>query len=431
MKRIFTTLFLTGGLALSASAQSGNQTAGPKAARTPGFDKAKMTAKFHNPSRSSQSAWLNYAYAADSLYGGIATLNANYLYPDSNALGEFGTGTWDYIWIHSLSQTLDPTAYYHNYYTGLSMSDADAYSVDSMGVVYVYDRQSSNPNQVDTLIVKLSHSGTTANFLSSGFIGATAANYGTDTVGFKLQKYDYLSNMAAGSANQQVYKIPLTIADTSVTFFGEKFFQLGFQVPAGKVVGASVTFKPGAVANFGDTADTQLNYMLFASYEEQGANTFPVYNDCNYLNAACDFNVSGIVRTQETYNQAGNSWNGNYIPTWAFTQGYSLEHHLWDWKVSTPPASIKETDLGIGLGQNMPNPANGLTTIKYDLKKGGNVSFEVYDIAGKQVMSMNEGNKAAGSHSIELNVNNLNAGVYFYTLTVDGARVTKKMTITE
>ena len=59
------------------------------------------------------------------------------------------------------------------------------------------------------------------------------------------------------------------------------------------------------------------------------------------------------------------------------------------------------------------------------------VSFEVIDITGKKVISTNEGNKGAGTYSINLNTAELNAGIYFYSIVVDGNRITKKMTITK
>ena len=77
----------------------------------------------------------------------------------------------------------------------------------------------------------------------------------------------------------------------------------------------------------------------------------------------------------------------------------------------------------------MPNPFSGGTSIGYELAAGGNVSFEVYDITGNKVVSVNEGKKAAGKYSIELSGNSLQSGVYFYTLVVDGAKITRKMTV--
>lgn len=428
MKKVYLIAGVLFGVTLAAQQPV---TPGPAVTQNRTLNKSKIDA-FHQSADRNTSWWLNYAFAADSIYGNIAELNANYLFPDSTVLGEFGAGNFAPVWVHSIAQTMDPTSFYYNQAAGCTITDADSYSVDSMGVVYVYERNIQNANIVDTLVIKLTHNTTTANWLSSGFIGTTAANYNTDTVGFKIPKYDYMNNYATGTTSTSVVKIPLTDADTAVTFYGYKAFGVGnFVVPAGRVVGVSISFLPGYAYAFGDTLETELNSFLFASYEEQGASTFPVYNDCNYQAATCDYNVSGIVRSDERYNVNGNSWNGNYIPTYAFTAPYSLEHHLIDWKVSTPPTSVGEVNgTGIGLGQNMPNPADGSTTIQYSLKNAGAVSIMITDITGKVVYTSNEGNKAAGNHTLNVNTENMNAGVYFYTLTVDGVSVTNKMTVT-
>jgi len=77
----------------------------------------------------------------------------------------------------------------------------------------------------------------------------------------------------------------------------------------------------------------------------------------------------------------------------------------------------------------MPNPADNNTAIQYSLKNAGAVSIMITDITGKVVYTSNEGNKAAGNHTVNVNTENMTAGVYFYTLTVDGVSVTNKMTV--
>ena len=78
-----------------------------------------------------------------------------------------------------------------------------------------------------------------------------------------------------------------------------------------------------------------------------------------------------------------------------------------------------------------PNPTSDLTTIKYSLQKSAQVTFELIDITGKTIISSLEGNKTEGSHLIELNTNELKAGVYFYSINVNGNKLTKKMTISK
>lgn len=84
---------------------------------------------------------------------------------------------------------------------------------------------------------------------------------------------------------------------------------------------------------------------------------------------------------------------------------------------------------GIKLSQNFPNPAVGHTTITYELDKSSDVTLEIFDVTGKKVLTLNEGNRAAGSiHTVELN-DELKPGTYFYSLNASGNRLTKRMII--
>lgn len=87
------------------------------------------------------------------------------------------------------------------------------------------------------------------------------------------------------------------------------------------------------------------------------------------------------------------------------------------------------TGVNFSLAQNMPNPANGITRINYELNSADAVTFEVRDITGKLVQTMNLGTQAAGKNTIELNVEQFEAGIYTYTLTVGGERLTNRMIV--
>lgn len=82
------------------------------------------------------------------------------------------------------------------------------------------------------------------------------------------------------------------------------------------------------------------------------------------------------------------------------------------------------------LTQNQPNPFNVSTRIEYALNNNAsNVSLDVMDLTGKVVMSMNEGSKTSGNYFLTVDASQLSAGTYFYTLNVDGAKQTRKMTV--
>jgi len=76
-----------------------------------------------------------------------------------------------------------------------------------------------------------------------------------------------------------------------------------------------------------------------------------------------------------------------------------------------------------------PNPANASTRLQYRLDQNSDVALEVRDITGKLVTRINRGTQAVGYHSITLDVDEYNAGVYMTTLVVNGARATERLLV--
>ncbi|MCK9425809.1 MAG: YCF48-related protein [Ignavibacteriaceae bacterium] len=82
---------------------------------------------------------------------------------------------------------------------------------------------------------------------------------------------------------------------------------------------------------------------------------------------------------------------------------------------------------GFELKQNYPNPFNPSTIIKYRLAKSSFVNLDVYDVLGKQVAKLVNDQQSAGNYDLNFTADKLSAGVYFYTLKVDGKVKSKKM----
>lgn len=81
------------------------------------------------------------------------------------------------------------------------------------------------------------------------------------------------------------------------------------------------------------------------------------------------------------------------------------------------------------VSQNYPNPSNGTTQFVVSLDKAASVSVDVYNLVGQRVNGISAQKYSAGDNTITLNTTTLKAGVYMYTVTVNGERYSRKMTV--
>lgn len=83
------------------------------------------------------------------------------------------------------------------------------------------------------------------------------------------------------------------------------------------------------------------------------------------------------------------------------------------------------------LFQNYPNPFNPITKINYDLPFDGKVKLKIFDLSGKEVMSLVDGFQSAGYYTSNFNGSDLGSGVYFYRIFINSSEgnitATKKM----
>lgn len=81
------------------------------------------------------------------------------------------------------------------------------------------------------------------------------------------------------------------------------------------------------------------------------------------------------------------------------------------------------------LNQNYPNPFNPTTTISYSLPTNGFVTLKVYDILGKEVVTLVNEEKTEGNYSVDFDGSKLASGTYLCRI-VSGAFIqTKKMVL--
>ncbi len=166
-----------------------------------------------------------------------------------------------------------------------------------------------------------------------------------------------------------------------------------------------------------------------------------IFNEPQFLEAGLDYHIClkhyGGAEVRAAFSGFSESQSSfiNYDPptddpdegmVWFYTNDMPMVRMNFN-----PSVGIEEGDRqnGIGLGQNIPNPATGITVIPFDLKEAANLTLEVHDMSGKLVAAQTVGKRGAGSHRLQFDTTGLNEGVYFYSLAADGTRLTKRMTV--
>jgi hypothetical protein len=97
-------------------------------------------------------------------------------------------------------------------------------------------------------------------------------------------------------------------------------------------------------------------------------------------------------------------------------------------------ANVTVSAFAVAIDQNIPNPFNPATTIRYTMAERSNVTINVYDASGRLVRTLVDGARDAGAHDVmwdgrDNNNSPVTSGVYFYRLTTGTHSESKKMVL--
>jgi len=92
------------------------------------------------------------------------------------------------------------------------------------------------------------------------------------------------------------------------------------------------------------------------------------------------------------------------------------------------PSVEREEGLNdFALNQNYPNPFNPTTKIKYSIPEISYVILKVFDVLGREVATLVDEYRDAGSYEVEFDASHLASGIYYYQLKAGSFIETKKM----
>lgn len=117
-----------------------------------------------------------------------------------------------------------------------------------------------------------------------------------------------------------------------------------------------------------------------------------------------------------------NMLSGNLTPTGQTYQGLIQE----DTHVDHPDNPAPQKFI---LYQNYPNPFNPTTTIHFWIPHRQHVTLNIFDILGREIVTLIEGKLESGSHSVVFNATNIPSGLYVYRIQSGNAIEQKKMVL--
>ena len=254
-------------------------------------------------------------------------------------------------------------------------------------------------------------------------------------------------------------------------YTGQKEFRLAYQVGAGTVIKIDWNFPPDMTGllqyNFGGIFINQpmldsgsytvtnpgvvsrlkmfINYNASIPVELVSFVASVQGNSANLTwQTASELNNSGFDIERKTENTEWNkigfvqgagtttesrSYSFNDTQTGQGIVSYKLKQIDFDGKAKY--SKVISVDFNspenFNLIQNYPNPFNPNTNISYSIATLGRVTLKIYDILGREVLTLVNEEKPAGRYEVNFNASSLASGVYFYQLRAGNFIQSKKM----
>lgn len=182
-------------------------------------------------------------------------------------------------------------------------------------------------------------------------------------------------------------------------------------------------------SNYGTTWN-RVNNGITTDY----INTLAVYGTSIF--AGTRFN--GVFHTSDyglTWNPLNDSlWNKN-VHKLGINNGYLYAGTegagVWRYPLYSLPLQAEETSNTLprnySLDQNYPNPFNPSTKIRFSLPENASVKLIVYDLLGREITCLVNGELNSGYHEVTFNAGNLTSGIYFYRLSAPKFSAVRKL----
>ena len=90
---------------------------------------------------------------------------------------------------------------------------------------------------------------------------------------------------------------------------------------------------------------------------------------------------------------------------------------------------LQATPERYALHRSAPNPASGPATIAFSVPEQTHVTIGVFDVLGRKVATLADGQKEPGRHNVRLDAGALPSGTYFYRMSAEGFSETRRLEV--
>ena len=159
------------------------------------------------------------------------------------------------------------------------------------------------------------------------------------------------------------------------------------------------------------TSNVFANPVVWASENRNGMEIVPVFElkQQRFENSA----ENGIENHGVVY--AATFGRGIYKSESFATKGGSSSNRI-----------LAQTDLNISV---TPNPVSDVAVIRFEMNQPGDVEFQIFDLQGKVVKTINQNNQSAGKNELLFDANEFNSGTYLIRMKANGQQTSSRFMI--
>ncbi|MDQ3021337.1 MAG: T9SS type A sorting domain-containing protein, partial [Bacteroidota bacterium] len=173
-------------------------------------------------------------------------------------------------------------------------------------------------------------------------------------------------------------------------------------------------------------ANVPTNYTLFTT-KDVHKDSIPYVIDLAVNKYDCESVLLPPYGTQypvRYYVKAVDKFSDESVPS-EFAKTIGATGAIGPDNISTNPNLPKEYSLK----QNFPNPFNPVTNIQYELPFDNFVTIKIYDILGKEIITLINEIKTAGRYIVSFNGSALSSGIYYYKIEAGSFEQVKQMVL--